>query len=72
MDNNTNTVTLIIDKSPIRKWLPGKLVKWNIQSDDLVPGIGKVTIKVIVVLGNNQYYNGQRVTLFLDPSLPVT
>lgn len=70
--NTTNTVTLIIHKSPIAKWKNGTMVKWNIQNDDFIPADGKVRIEVQVVIGNKQYGNGKRMTLYLLPNLPVT
>lgn len=70
--NTTNTVTLIIHKSPIAKWKNGTMVKWNIQDDDFIPADGKVKIEAQVVLGNKQYGNGKRLVLFLLPNLPVT
>jgi len=72
MYNTTNTVTIIIHKSPIAKWKNGTMVKWNIQPEDLIPADGKVQIDAQVVLRNNQYKSGKRLTLFLLPNLPVT
>jgi len=68
----SNTVKLIIDKSPIHKLPPGKIIDWNIQDADLLPSIGKVEINIIVILGNKQYRSGTRLTLYLNTSLPVS
>lgn len=72
MNNNTNTVKLIVDRSekPISALMPGKMFNRNITSDDFLPEDGKVLVKVQVVLGNKQYRSGTRLDLYLNPALP--
>jgi hypothetical protein len=65
----SNKVKIIVDKSTLPKWKPGLITDYNITDVDLAWSDGRQQIQVIVVLGNSQFRNGRRLTLYVLPAV---